>query len=185
MTLPLLHGKDVVGMPVVDVSTGNDLADVRDVVFDARAGTVQGFTLNKRSFWRGTMRHVLPVDGVSSVGTHAVMVAGEDALTHPKDAPDEVASADPANDVVADIVVTESGLQLGKVVDVVMVGGGSPRVVGFQIGGGAAGDGLIPINAHAGVSGSALVVPDSYESRVRTDLTGLAAELAELDREAS
>jgi uncharacterized protein YrrD len=182
MTLPLLHGSDVAGMPVVDVTSGDDLAGIGDVVFDAEAGTIRGFTLVKRSLFHGSMGAVLPVDRVLSVGTHAVMVSGPDALTDPSDAPAAVADADPGNDVVDDIVVTESGRQLGTVTDVVILGGSQPRVIGFQVGGGAVGDGLIPLHAHAGVSGSALVVPDSFEARVRTDLTGLAAELADLDR---
>ena len=64
-----------------------------------------------------------------------------------------------------------------------MIAGGSrPRVVGFQIGGGPAGDGFVPIDTSGAVSASTLVVPDSFENRVRTDLLGLAGELAGLER---
>jgi hypothetical protein len=95
-----------------------------------------------------------------------------------------VSAPDRGHDVLDDMVVTESGRQLGNVVDVVMVGGPAPRVVGVRIAGGTAGDGLIPLAAHAGISGSALVVPDEYEARVRTDLTGLDGELHDLGRDA-
>ena len=182
---PLLLGRTVVGMPVVDASTGDDLAEVRDVVFDPTRGGLTGFTLTKRGFWRGRLKQVLPVDGVLSVGTHAVMVEDERALADPSDAPADVRDADPAADVVGNIVVTESGRQLGELADVVIVGGPAPHVVGYAVSGGLVGDGLIPLHAHSGLSASALVVPDELENRVRSDLTGLAAELADLERSRS
>ena len=80
-----------------------------------------------------------------------------------------------------DAVITESGRTLGTVQDVIILGGGGARVVGFEIGGGVVGDGLIPISAQTGVSGSSLIVPDVYEQRIRADLTGFASELAGIE----
>ena len=48
------------------------------------------------------------------------------------------------------------------------------------IGGGSAGAGFVPIDTSRTVSRSALIVPDDFENRVRTDLTGLAGELDDL-----
>jgi len=178
----LLRGKDVAGLPIVDVSTGDDVAEVRDLIFDPSHGVVRGFTLGKRGLFGGRRRELLPVDAVRSIGTHAVMVESVEAITDPSDAPPEVAtSVERSADVTNDMVITESGRELGRVRDVVLVGGGTPRVVGFQIGGGAAGDGFIPIETHSAVSASALIVPDSFENRVRTDLTGLAGDLTDLE----
>jgi uncharacterized protein YrrD len=182
MTASLLHGKDLAGMPVVDISTGDDLADVRDVVFHPDQGLLAGLILMKRNFWHGRMRETLPIDGIASIGTHAVMVADSSALTDKSDAQSEMTEADPHRDVLANMVVTESGRQLGKIVDVIIVGGDAPRVVGFQVSGGTGGEGLVPIGAKSGISGTAMVVPDDYETRIRTDLTGLAAELVEIER---
>jgi uncharacterized protein YrrD len=182
MTASLLHGKDLAGMPVVDISTGDDLADVRDVVFHPEQGFLAGLILMKRNFWHGRMREVLPLEGIASIGTHAVMVADPGALADRRDAPSEMTRPDLHRDVLDDMVVTESGRQLGKIVDVIIVGGDAPRVVGFQVSGGAVGDGLVPIGAKSGLSGTTLVVPDEYEARIRTDLTGLAAELVDIER---
>jgi hypothetical protein len=49
------------------------------------------------------------------------------------------------------------------------------------VSGGSVGDGLVPVGRHSAVSGSALIVPDDYEQRIRTDLTGLAGELATIE----
>jgi len=185
MTIPLLRGRDLVGSPVVSIATGDDLAEVRDVVFDPNQGAVTGFTLNQRSRFKGRLRALLPIETVAAVGTDAVMVASDDALVDPDDAPGTVSAARQEDDVLDNLVVTESGRQLGTIQDVVLLGGPTPRVVGFEIGGGDVGTGLIPVGQQQGVSGSALIVPDGFESRVRTDLTGLAAELAAVEQERS
>jgi len=179
MTAALMRGADLIGHPVVDAATGNDLAEIKDVVFDPRRGVITGFTLRKRGFLGRRMKDVLPVGSVLSVGTHAVMVEGDDALSRPDDASDEVTTNKNA-DVLNDMVITESGRALGAVRDVIVMGGPHPSVVGFEIGGGFVGDGLVPMAAQSGVSGSALIVPDDYERRIRTDLTGFAAELASI-----
>jgi uncharacterized protein YrrD len=177
MKVALLRGRDLIGQPVVEIATGDDLAEIKDIVFDATRGTIRGFTLRRRGFFGRRLKNVLPIDGVASVGTHAVMVETADSITHPDSAPEDV-KVDGGADVLSDVVITESGRTLGSVHDVVVTGGPDPRVVGFEISGERVGDGLVPIAASRGLSGSALIVPDGYEQRIRNDLTGLAAELA-------
>lgn len=177
MTITLLRGSDLIGRTVVDTSTGDELAEIRDVVFSADRGAITGFTLRRRGFFGRRLKAVLPIELVVSVGTDAVMVADATALTAPADEPADMVSH-PSGDVLDSEVFTMSGRSLGTVRDVVIVGGPRPRVVGFEIDGAAAGKGLIPIGMQAAVSGSALVVPDDVEGRIRSDLTGLAAELA-------
>ena len=176
----LMRGRDLIGMPVVEISTGDDIAEIKDVIFDASQGTITGFTLRKRGFFGRKLKDVLTIAGVASVGTHAVMIDSGDAIAQADDST-SVARVEAGGDVINDIVITESGRTLGNVKDVIVIGGSSPRVVGFEISGGSVGEGLIPIAAKSGVSGSALIVPDNYEQRVRTDLTGLAAELATIE----
>ena len=180
MTAALMRGADLIGRPVVDASVGEDLAEVKDVMFDPAQGILTGFTLRNRGFLGRKLKHVLPIGEVTAVGTDAVMVAGAEALTHPKDAPSE-AVPERGGDVLADQVITESGQLLGNVRDVIVLGGAQPRVVAFEVSGGPVGDGLVPLGAHSAVSGSALIVPDGFEQRIRTDLTGLAAELAQIE----
>lgn len=177
----LMRGADLIGHPVVDLRNGEDVAEVRDVIFDPTDGRLSGFTLNKRGRWAGRLDTVLPIAGVSSVGSGAVMVDGFDPSAEPVDGPNDVEDAATADrEVVDDLVVTESGRTLGTVIDVVILGGESPRVVAFEIDGGEVGGGFIPLTNNRGVSGSALVVPDEYEGRLRNDLTGLADQIDEL-----
>lgn len=179
----LLRGKDVSGLPVVDLSTGEDIAEIRDLVFDPSRGGIGGFTLAKRGFLGRRLKQVLPVETIRSVGTHAVTVDSADSISEPADQP--MPTVDRSADVTDNMVVTESGRELGKVRDVVLVGGRRPHVVGFEIGGGPAGNGFVPIHTHTALSSSTLIVPDGFENRVRTDLTGLAGEIMEIERGAA
>ena len=109
------------------MSTGDDVAEVRDLIFDPSQGLVTGFTLGKRGLFGGRRREVLPADAISSIGTHAVMVETVEAITDPADAPHEVASSvERSADVSNDMVVTESGRELGRVRDVRAVGRWTP-----------------------------------------------------------
>ena len=132
MIAALMHGHELIGRPVVDGSTGDDVAEIKDVVFDPGRGEITGFTLRKRGFLGRRLKAVLPVDQVVSVGTDAVMIDGIEALTSPGDAPDEMAPA-PNGNVLSNQVVTESGRSLGAVKDVIVRGGRTPQVVGFEV----------------------------------------------------
>ena len=63
----LLNTTGVIGLPVVTVG-GDDVAEVRDVVYEPNRGGLIGFTLNKRGFFSGRQQQVLTIDGVRSVG---------------------------------------------------------------------------------------------------------------------
>ncbi len=185
MNESLMRGSDLIGRPVVDVLTGEDVAEVRDVVFDPAGGLLTGFTLNERGPWAGRLEAVLPIGRVSGVGTGAVMITGTDAVVAKSKGSDELTAASEAGEEVVDnLVVTESGRTLGTVRDVVIFGGSSPSVVAFEIEG-EVGGGFIPASRQRGVSANALIVPDEYEQRFRNDLTGLADQIYELSQEPS
>jgi uncharacterized protein YrrD len=167
------------GLPVVTLDGGEDVAEVRDVIYSPADGELVGLTLNQRGFLAGRRREVLPAKAIHAIGQHAVMVADELSLAGPEVAPDEVAHPATERNVLGNDVLTEGGVSLGTVSDLVIVVGGSGAVVGYQIkkaGGGAA---YIPLPAQLAVSGVALVVPDLTEDFVRDDLVGLGAAVDE------
>jgi len=75
---------------VVTVGGGEDVAEVRDVIYSPEAGRLVGVTLNKRGFLAGRSHEVLPVEAIHAVGQTAVMVLDESSLVAPQDAPDDV-----------------------------------------------------------------------------------------------
>ena len=116
----LMRGGDVIGLAVVDVSTGEDVAEVRDIIFEPSEGIIGGFTLGRRGFFGRRLREVLPAEMIRSVGTHAVTIDSAAAITDPNEAPAEVAAVDRKADVTANEVMTESGRKLGRVRDVIV-----------------------------------------------------------------
>ena len=81
--------------------------------------------------------------------------------------------------MIGDDVLTEGGLSLGTVTDLVLLVGSSGEVVGYQIDKPGDGQGYIPLPAQLSVSGDALVVPNLTGDFVEDDLVGLGAAVDE------
>ena len=69
----VLRARDLLGIPVVTLG-GDDVAEVRDVVYDSERGALLGFTLNKRAWFGGQLAELLPDDSVYAIGKDAVMI---------------------------------------------------------------------------------------------------------------
>jgi len=170
-----MNASQITGLPVVTVRGGEDIAEVRDVIYSPEAGRLVGLTLNKRGLLAGRRREVLPVEAVHAIGRDAVMVEDETSLVLPENAPEEVAHAGADRNVIGNDVLTEGGVSLGTVRDLALLVGSAGEVVGYEIDKAGGGQGYIPLPAQLAVSGSALVVPDITEEFVRDDLVGLGA----------
>ena len=175
----LMTASQINGLPVVTVHGGEDVAEVRDVIYDPEAGRLVGLTLNKRGFFSGRRREVLPADAIHAIGRDAVMILDESCLTPPGDAPDDVGHPATERNVIGDDVLTEGGKSLGVVRDLALLVGSAGEVVGYQIEKPTGGHGYIPLPAQLAVSGTALVVADVTEEFVRDDLVGLGAAVGE------
>ena len=167
------------GLPVVTVGGGEDVAEVRDVIYSPEAGRLVGVTLNKRGFLAGRSRDALPAEEIHAIGQNAVMVLDESSLVAIQDAPDDVGRPATERNVIGDDVLTETGTSLGKVTDLVLLVGSTGEVVGYQIDKDGGGRGYIPLPAQLSVSGVALVVPNVTEEFVQDDLVGLGASVDE------
>lgn len=175
----LITASQIRGLPVVTVHSGEDVAEVRDVIYSPESGRLVGVTLNKRGFFAGRSRDVLPDEAIHAIGQHAVMVLDESSLVAREDAADDVGHPPAERNVLGDDVLTEGGTSLGKVVDLVLLVGSSGVVVGYQIEKSDGERGYIPLPAQLSISGDALVVPDITEEFVQDDLVGLGASVDE------
>src|SRR4051794_33169405 len=116
----LIKTSEVMGLPVVTIDGGEDVAEVKDVVYGSEEGRLLGFTLNKRGFLSGKMKAVLPAASVSAIGPDAVMIVNaSECLSKPDEAPDAVAAPDGNRDVLGNEVITEGGTKLGTVKDLI------------------------------------------------------------------
>ncbi len=169
----LVRGTDLVGLPIVTLA-GDDVAEVRDVLYDADAGQIVGFSLNKRGRLKGRLKEILTREQVLAVGPAAIMIDPATVIS--------VTSVDKTGkggNVLSDRVITDSGVAVGTVTDVV-VDTGSGAVVGYEV---LPADeqnarngrrSYIPLPQAIAVSGEALVVPAGAVEYVTSDLAGFA-----------
>jgi uncharacterized protein YrrD len=174
----LVTASAIHGLPVVTLG-GEDVAEVRDLIYSPDAGRVVGLTLNKRGFLAGRRREVLPAETIHAIGRDAVMIEDVAGLTLPEDAPADVGAPPAGRDVTGNDVLTEGGTSLGQVRDVVVLVGSRGEVVGYEIATPSGGTGYIPLPAKWAVSGSAMVVPEATREFVKDDLVGLSAAVDE------
>lgn len=174
--LNLIRASEVAGLPVVTIDGGEDAAEVKDVVYDASQHDLIGFTLNKRGWFRGSMKSTLSADDVVGIGADAVMVPSEDCLTDRGAAPEALASPGADHHVIGNEVVSSSGAVLGKVIDVILETGAAPKAVGYEV---ETDDGsvFVPSSAQMGLSGENLIVPAEAEEFARNDLVGFGASV--------
>lgn len=172
----LLRATELIGLVVVTLD-GDEVADVKDVVWAAHGGSVQGFTLNKRGFLAGPMKRVVTWSSLHWVGPDAVMVPDAKALLS-RDA--LTGAGGGGEDVLGDDVLTEDGRSLGRVVDVIIEVTADGDVVGYEI---EADDSLrsggqrvlLPLPDTLAVSGEKLIVPSSAVDFIADDLAGFGA----------
>ncbi len=178
----LLRAREVTGRPVVTLDTADDIAEVKDVVFDHANASLVGFTLNRRGFLGSPMKGVLPWSRVFALGPDALMIAGDSAIGDGDAAMDGAAAGD--RNVIGATVMTDGGASLGTVVDVILEIGTDARVVGFEIVGPEverdrkAATLLIPIDDTVAVSGQTLMVPAAAHDFVQDDLSGFGSAVA-------
>jgi uncharacterized protein YrrD len=182
MTELLMRATSLVGLPVVTTSTGEDIAETRDVIYVPDRGRVAGFTLNKRGRLAGRMKNVLAMEQVHAVGRDAVMVTDASVLNTPEG---EAAAHDAkGRNVIGNQVLTETGKQLGVVIDLI-VEMNRGEVIGYELQGESdvqRAEGaplLLPLPATLAVSSNTLMVPADVESFIRDDLAGFGSAVAE------
>lgn len=172
-----MRATELVKRPVVTLA-GEDVAQIKDVVYEGTGGAVGGFTLSGRGLFAGPLRTALLWESVHGCGRDAVMVADADVLV-PRDAVVGRAAARD-RDVLGSRVITDSGTDLGTVVDVILQVGEVADVVGYEVASSPAMDKdgrnvLIPLPDTLAVSGEALLVPAQAAEFVADDLAGFGA----------
>lgn len=110
----LLTGSAIRGLPVVTIAGGEDVAEVRDVIYSPEAGRVVGLTLNKRGFLAGRCREVLSAETIHAIGRDAVMIDDETSLILPENSPADLGTPPSGRDVTGNEVLTEAGQASAK-----------------------------------------------------------------------
>jgi len=185
----LMRTSAVAGRPVVTLA-GEDVAQIKDVVYAAGGGAIAGFTLAGRGIFSGPLKQGLPWGAVLALGADAVMVNDDTVLRPKQSVLDESATFDGSvgtgGDILGAQVLTDAGVDLGTVVDVIIevehTHAGTCAVVGYEV---EASEALapkgtrmlIPLPDTLAASGEHLMVPTAARDFVSTDLGGFEAAL--------
>ena len=180
-----MRTSEIAKRPVVTFG-GEDVAQIKDIVYAGSGGEVGGFTLAGRGLLAGPLKTSLAWSAVAALGRDAVMITDESVLKPRQELLSSTGAADVGHggDVLGSRVITDDGVDLGKVVDVVIEvsGGGTSQadVVGYEIESSAAmgNEGqkvLIPLPDTLAASGDNLVVPAAAREFVGHDLAGFGA----------
>lgn len=176
----LVRATELVKRPVVTLG-GEDVAQVKDVVYDAGSGAVSGFTLNGRGLFAGPLKVGLPLAAVKAIGRNAVMIADDSVLTDRREVAESAAVRD--RNVLGNRVVTDTGTELGTVVDVILPVGSITDVAGYEVSPAPAlrtdaRTVFIPLPDALAVSGEVLIVPGGAVEFVSHDLAGFGGAVA-------
>jgi uncharacterized protein YrrD len=176
----LMRATEIIKRPVVTLA-GEDVAEVKDVVYAGRqGGGIAGFTLNGRGLFAGPLKLALPWSGVHGLGAAAVMIASADALAERDQVLDRAPEPSGGGDVLGSTVLTDTGVSLGQVSDVIIEVGETADVVGYEIDsseslGRDRRRVLIPLPDTISVSVESLIVPAAAVDFVCDDLAGFGA----------
>lgn len=188
----LMRTSEVTKRPVVTLA-GEDVAQVKDVVYSAGGGAVGGFTLAGRGLFAGPLKLALPWSSVLALGPDAVMIRDEDAFEPTATVLDRSGSTGGSGgDVLGSQVLTDAGTDLGTVVDVILEvtddGRGPCLVVGYEV---QASEALgtngtkvfVPLPDTLAASGDHLLVPASAKNFIAHDLAGFGAAVQAFRRQ--
>jgi len=176
----LIRASALAKLPVVTFA-GEDVAQIKDIVYAANGGQIGAFTLAGRGLFAGPLKTSLPWAAVVGLGTDAVIIESEDVLQPISEAIGSAGSgASGGGDILKSEVLTDAGTSLGRVVDVIIgIGGGGADqadVVGYEIEPAESlGRGkqhlLIPLPDTLAASGEHLMVPASASNYLTDDLS--------------
>jgi uncharacterized protein YrrD len=179
----LLRAAELVKRPVVTLA-GDDIAQVKDVLYSSATGELAGFTLNGRGVFAGPLRKTLPWENVHGLGPAAVMIRDETQLADRRALRGQTEGGGGA--VLGSAVITQSGRNLGTVTDVILsVGDTMTDAVGYEIDPSddvAPRRQFVPLPDALAVSGEALMLPDAAIEFIRDDLAGFGAAVEEFRR---
>ena len=188
----LIRTSDVTTRPVVTMD-GEDVAQIKDIVYSADGGAVEGFTLAGRGVFSGPLNEALPWSSVMALGPDAVMIHAAEVLTPVAEVLKLPAAAGGSGgNVIGSVVLTDAGTELGTVVDVVLeVSDHDPRtcdVVGYEVETSEALEAqgakvFVPLPSTLAASGEHLMVSDSAKDFVAHDLAEFGASLEAFRRQ--
>jgi len=171
--MALRRGKEIIGLPVIDLSSGQRIGEVKDLICDQSEQRITALIIDRGNLWR--KGRIIAWESIYSVGNDAVTIASTSVITS---AAKLSGNQHTGNRYLGKQVLTTSGQYLGRVDDIA-VNQISGQIVGCVLTDGIVGDfisgrAIIPLVEGAVMSVDNMIVPDepvdlSYEWGVRVE----------------
>ncbi|MEU8844814.1 PRC-barrel domain-containing protein [Streptomyces sp. NPDC048564] len=174
-----IRASEITRKPVVTLA-GEDVGQIKDVVFDASTGGIRCFTLAGRGLLSGPLHRALLWQNVHALGPHAVMVRDEKALEEDDSAAGPGKEERAGVNVLGVAITTHGGAQLGTVTDAVVSTGRTPVVAGYEVETAERRRVLMPVAGPVTVSGERVLVPDATAEHSAGDLGGFGTAVESL-----
>lgn len=153
------RGKEIIGLPIIDLSTGQRVAEVKDLLCDKEEQRIAALLIDKGNLLRKSK--IIAWENIYSVGHDAVTITSTSVIKPLGKMPLTQANG---NRYLGKQVLTTSGQYLGRVDDVALnaIDG---RIVGCVLTDGIVGDfisgrAIIPLIESAIMSAENMIVPD-------------------------
>ncbi len=122
-------GRELIGLSVMDSSSGRLLGEVRDLLYDPAKNKLVGFVIADHGWLWGAK--LLIYDQVHSVGTDVVFVDGEKTIHNTRNHPDYKKVYQDRIDIRGYLLLTGNGEVVGTIKDVLVDPEGN--LVGYEV----------------------------------------------------
>ena len=172
-------GRQLMGLPVISLSGGENKGRVHDVIYSPLQGKLVGFTVRQGG---GLLSHgdtfLLSTDRVHAIGQDAVTI-DDTTVLEPLQGDLGTFEEEAGEPVLGKRLMTENGKFLGNIDDV-LIDRQSRRVVAYQVSGGLWQDMMrgqtdVPVDKIISIGKDVVLVPEAVESAIEQPSGGLVA----------
>ncbi len=118
-------GRQVLGLPVVDLNKGEEIGEVVDVIFNPELVELSGVIIESKQ-----ERYFIPYQGIYSLGEDAVTIEKKEVITNFEFGQESLVDQE-RGEIMDSKVITSTGEDLGMVKDIVWDDEG--RLIGYQL----------------------------------------------------
>jgi len=156
-------GDAIVGLPVMDLATGNQVGVVKKLVFNRSQDRLLGIVIDEGGWFRDA--RVIPFEAVRQLGENAVILTDAGAILAVEEQSRLKTFIAENSSIKGMRVITESGKEIG-VVDEIMFDPAAGTVEAFRISGGllqdlVEGKGVLPVPPGITAGPDTIIIPDA------------------------
>lgn len=165
----MIKAKEILGRPVIAISTGEKIETVHDVIFDHQANQVLGLLVDEGGWFSAAK--AVPFVQVRSIGEDAIMVADPDAVTTTREDGRLKEALDSKSSLIGLTLLTTDGQNLGRIADV-FFDEHTGRVEGYEATGGlfadlSSGRTFVPVPESVQIGADTAIVPVEVASAMQ------------------